>query len=186
MVPGHMEVIGLGGDGMLMTYIRSAGGHLLLGKFSCLLALKMWHLVVREWSRYFVKGFVLKAKEMGEHDCVELSQEQPASGKLQNKWFAFLCCTLCYSFYKCCQWANNTCCQSLNRLFYSIFWISVVTILEFLTSIRYLEKYRYSIPFSIPGREKNCHNIKGVNYFFWLINITWQWGIFYMNKNVLR
>ncbi len=46
---------------------------------------------------------------------------------------------------------------------------SVVTILEFLTSIRYLEKYRYSIPFSIPGREKNCHNIKGVNYyyFFW-------------------
>ncbi len=48
MVPGHMEVIGLGGMGMLMTYIRSAGGHLLLGKFSCLLALKMWHLVVRE------------------------------------------------------------------------------------------------------------------------------------------
>ncbi len=43
---------------------------------------------------------------------------------------------------------------------------SVVTILEFLTSIRYLEKYRYSIPFSIPGREKNCHNIKGVNFFF--------------------
>ncbi len=43
---------------------------------------------------------------------------------------------------------------------------SVVTILEFLTSIRYLEKYRYSIPFSIPGREKNCHNIKGVNYYF--------------------
>ncbi len=33
-------------------------------------------------------------------------------------------------------------------------WCSVVTILEFLTSIRYLEKYRYSIPFSIPGREK--------------------------------
>ncbi len=51
--------------------------------------------------------------------------------------------------------------------------ISVVTILEFLTSIRYLEKYRYSIPFSIPGREKNCHNIKGVNYYyFFLINIT--------------
>ncbi len=44
--------------------------------------------------------------------------------------------------------------------------ISVVTILEFLTSIRYLEKYRYSIPFSIPGREKNCHNIKGVNYYY--------------------
>ncbi len=43
---------------------------------------------------------------------------------------------------------------------------SVVTILEFLTSIRYLEKYRYSIPFSIPGREKNCHNIKGVNYYY--------------------
>ncbi len=42
--------------------------------------------------------------------------------------------------------------------------ISVVTILEFLTSIRYLEKYRYSIP----GREKNCHNIKGVNFFFFL------------------
>ncbi len=31
---------------------------------------------------------------------------------------------------------------------------SVVTILEFLTSIRYLEKYRYSIPFSIPRRKK--------------------------------
>ncbi len=45
-------------------------------------------------------------------------------------------------------------------------YISVVTILEFLTSIRYLEKYRYSIPFSIPGREKNCHNIKGVNYYY--------------------
>jgi len=37
---------------------------------------------------------------------------------------------------------------------------SVVTILEFLTSIRYLEKYRYSIPFSIP-REKIDH-IEGI------------------------
>ncbi len=54
-------------------------------------------------------------------------------------------------------------------LIYAYQGCSVVTILEFLTSIRYLEKYRYSIPFSIPGREKNCHNIKGVNYyyFFW-------------------
>ncbi len=51
-------------------------------------------------------------------------------------------------------------------------YISVVTILEFLTSIRYLEKYRYSIPFSIPGREKNCHNIKGSIIIFFLINIT--------------
>ncbi len=51
--------------------------------------------------------------------------------------------------------------------------ISVVTILEFLTSIRYLEKYRYSIPFSIPRRKKNCHNIKGVIiYIFFKINIT--------------
>ncbi len=55
--------------------------------------------------------------------------------------------------------------------------ISVVTILEFLTSIRYLEKYRYSIPFSIPGREKNCHNIKGVNlfYFFYKYNMTMRY-----------
>ncbi len=51
---------------------------------------------------------------------------------------------------------------------YCITSTSVVTILEFLTSIRYLEKYRYSIPFSIPGREKNCHTIKGVNFFFFL------------------
>ncbi len=52
-------------------------------------------------------------------------------------------------------------------------YISVVTILEFLTSIRYLEKYRYSIPFSIPRRKKNCHNIKGVIiYIFFKINIT--------------
>ncbi len=47
---------------------------------------------------------------------------------------------------------------------------SVVTILEFLTSIRYLEKYRYSIPFLIPGREKNCHNIKGVNFILFFLD----------------
>ncbi len=55
---------------------------------------------------------------------------------------------------------------SLAVVWFSALECSVVTILEFLTSIRYLEKYRYSIPFSIPGREKNCHNIKGVNNFF--------------------
>lgn len=77
--------------------------------------------VCKRVPRYFVKGFVLKAKKMGERDCVELSQEQPASGKLQKKWFEFLCRNLFYSFYKCCQWANKTCCQSLNRLFYGIF-----------------------------------------------------------------
>ncbi len=54
---------------------------------------------------------------------------------------------------------------------------SVVTILEFLTSIRYLEKYRYSIPFSIPGREKNCHNIKGsiIIIFFDKYNMTMRY-----------
>jgi len=37
MSAGHV----LGGDGTLMTYIWSTWGHLLLGKLSCLLALKM-------------------------------------------------------------------------------------------------------------------------------------------------
>ncbi len=43
---------------------------------------------------------------------------------------------------------------------------SVVTILEFLTSIRYLEKYRYSIPFSIPRRKKTVTALRGSLFLF--------------------
>ncbi len=48
--------------------------------------------------------------------------------------------------------------------------VSVVTILEFLTLIQYLEKYLKNLPFSTP-LEKKSHKIKGIR-FYWKINIT--------------